>query len=69
MDTILVPTDFSAPANNAVNYAVELAKFFDAKLVLVNAYAIPPASYEVGISIEIISAMREQAEKQLEELV
>ena len=33
MDTILVPTDFSPSATNAVNYAVELAKFFDAKQI------------------------------------
>lgn len=37
METILVATDFSSPAVNAVNYAAALAKFFSARLILVNA--------------------------------
>src|ERR1700746_1311909 len=68
METILAPTDFSPAATNAVNYAVELAKFFDAELVLVNAYAVPPASHEAGIAVEILSTMHELAVKQLNEL-
>jgi hypothetical protein len=40
METILVVTDFSALANNAVNYAIELAKYFSAKLILVNTCPI-----------------------------
>lgn len=38
MKTILVNTDYSDVANNAVQYAVELAKFKGAKLILFHAY-------------------------------
>src|ERR1700739_2973105 len=68
METILVATDFSPSADNAADYAVELAKFFDAKLVLVNAYAMPPVNYEAGFSVEIVSALQEGSVKQLENL-
>lgn len=38
MKTILVPTDYSEVARNAMQYAAELAKFENAKLVLFHAY-------------------------------
>ncbi len=44
--TILVATDFSESANNAIETAVEFAKKFEAELVLIHAYRveIPMAS-------------------------
>ncbi|MGZ3862195.1 MAG: universal stress protein [Bacteroidia bacterium] len=68
METILVATDFSPSADNAANYAAELAKFFDAKLVIVNAYSMPPVNYEAGFSVELLSAVQEGSKKQLEDL-
>jgi len=68
METIIVPTDFSPAANNAVDYAVELARFFNARLVLLNAYPVPAANYEVGYSVEIISALHENAVEKLRNL-
>ena len=41
MKTILVATDYSKAASNALQYAIELAKFSKAKLVLFHAYDIP----------------------------
>jgi nucleotide-binding universal stress UspA family protein len=38
MKTILVPTDFSLPADNAVRYAMKLAKLFNASILLYHAY-------------------------------
>jgi len=49
MKTILVPTDYSDVANNALQYAVELAKFSHAKLVLLHAYQIPVPNGDVPI--------------------
>jgi len=40
MKTILVPTDFSKNASYALNYAIELAKQENAKLILLHAYHI-----------------------------
>jgi nucleotide-binding universal stress UspA family protein len=39
--TILAPTDFSEAAENAVNYAIEMAKFAGAKVILFHAFNIP----------------------------
>jgi len=40
MKTILVPTDFSSNAKNALNYAVELCKRESAKILIVNSYRV-----------------------------
>ncbi len=41
MKTILVPTDFSDVARNAIDYGIEIAKLSKAKLVLFNVYNTP----------------------------
>ncbi|MDF9797498.1 nucleotide-binding universal stress UspA family protein [Catalinimonas alkaloidigena] len=41
---ILAPTDFSKTANNALQYAVELAKEVDAKLIVLHSYRVPAIS-------------------------
>ena len=68
MDTILAPTDFSPAGNNAVNYAAELAKFFDAKLVLVNSYSMPPVNYEGSFAVDIFTSLQKASQEQLEAL-
>lgn len=42
MQRILVATDYSRAANNALAYAAALAQHTQAKLVLFNAYQLPP---------------------------
>jgi nucleotide-binding universal stress UspA family protein len=68
METILVPTDFSPVSNNAADYAAQLARFFSARIVLVNAYPFPPANYEMGFSLPVVSAIKESSEERLEQL-
>lgn len=51
MKTILVPTDFSETAYNALRYAAELANFFHAKLILFHAYHIPIPTTEVPVML------------------
>lgn len=41
MKKILMPTDFSVPAENAAQYALQLAKVLKADLLLCNAYRVP----------------------------
>ncbi len=65
METIVVPTDFSTAASNAVDYAVELAKFFNAKIILVNAYPIPPLNYEITFSIDAVTLLKEISDEKL----
>ena len=43
MKTIIVPTDFSSTASNAVDYAIAMAKEINASIVLLNAYQVPVA--------------------------
>lgn len=49
MKTILVPTDFSKIAQNAIDYAAEIAKHTKSKLILFHVYQIPIAPTEVPI--------------------
>lgn len=46
MKKILFPTDFSKTANNAFVYALEMAKFIKAELIVLHVYDLPPVSYE-----------------------
>lgn len=41
-NSILVPTDFSEPAEQATLLAVSFAQKFDAKLTLLHVYELPP---------------------------
>jgi nucleotide-binding universal stress UspA family protein len=68
METILVPTDFSPAANNATDYAVELAKYFEAKLVLVHAYSIPTSNPDTMFPIDSIKTWENLSFKKMEEL-
>jgi len=68
METILVPTDFSPAAKNAVKYALELAKFFDAKLVLVNAFSAPIANTDTMFPLDVVMPLQSVAAKNLEAL-
>ena len=46
MKKILFPTDFSKTANNAFVYALEMAKFHNAELIVLHVYDFPPVAYE-----------------------
>lgn len=51
MKTILVPTDYSEVAGNALQYAVGLATMTNAKLVLMHAYQVPVPTGEIPIML------------------
>ncbi|MCD6017354.1 MAG: hypothetical protein K0S53_475 [Bacteroidetes bacterium] len=68
MKTIIAPTDFSPSSNNAVDYAVELAKLFSARIVLVNAFPIPETHYEMGGSFELMSTLKDVSLENLNQL-
>lgn len=46
MKKILFPTDFSKTANNAFVYALEMARFHNAELIVLHVYDLPPVSFE-----------------------
>ncbi len=68
METILIATDFSPAAKNATEYGIHLAKFFNTRIILVNAYPIPPTDYETGFSAEMIGSLQTAAMDGLENL-
>lgn len=70
MKTILVPTDFSDNAANALDYAVALAKKSNSRILLLHVYQIPyPVSdTPLPYTIDQIEAIRKGTEKQLKEI-
>lgn len=68
MKTILVPTDYSDVANNAVQYAVELAKYSNAKLVLMHAYQVPVPTGEAALLLVSPQDLQNENEKRIEKL-
>ncbi|HVJ92783.1 MAG TPA: universal stress protein [Labilithrix sp.] len=68
--TILVPTDFSEPAENAVSYAVNLAEQLGAKVVLLHAFELPVLGFPdnvVAPPADVSSRMVDAAQKALDE--
>jgi nucleotide-binding universal stress UspA family protein len=66
MEYILVPTDFSQNALNALEYAIDVAKLFKAKIMVLHTYEVPfgGASYLKNIDYKL----REIAEEQIVKL-
>ena len=68
MKSILVPTDFSKNANNALDYAIELAKKEKAKIILLHAFNVTyiypdmPMQY----TIDLTESARKDADKKLQ---
>jgi nucleotide-binding universal stress UspA family protein len=71
MKTIIVPTDFSPVALNALNYAIDLAKSINGEIILLNTYQAPVAYSDAPISpITTISIddIRTSSEERLQDL-
>ena len=54
METILIATDFSPAATNALLYGADLAKYLSAKIILVNAFSIPLGGYGSMVPYDLI---------------
>lgn len=70
MKTILVPTDFSSNANNALKYASTFAQAMHSKLKLLNVYTPSISRYNKirDLFAEEIADGRNESKKQLEKL-
>lgn len=66
MKKILVPTDFSRNAVNALQYAIELAKIFDSKITLIHTFLVLKRS---DMMVSIDELVKKQAEKEMQALV
>lgn len=69
MKTILVPTDFSDNADNALYYAIELAKKENDKIILLHAYHIDYSNPAVPLdfTLEVKNNALSDSENQLKE--
>lgn len=65
MKRILVPTDFSRVANNALKYAIEIAGDFNAELYLYHVYHIHKVDYNPYLP-EDEQPFKKQVERQME---
>ena len=69
MKKILVPTDFSEISENATNYAIELARFINAQVILFHVYQIPLVNADVIMMMPAIDEFEEEAKENMERLV
>ena len=70
MKIILVPTDFSSNANNALKYANDFAKAINNKIVLLHSYPPLVGKYNIipGVVAEDIAIQKKSSEKKLEKV-
>src|SRR5258705_9680190 len=68
MKTIIIPTDFSPVATNALHYGIEMAKTIHASLLLLHVYNIPVSYSEVPLMLVSVEELQKNAEDKLTEL-
>ncbi|MBI3139945.1 MAG: universal stress protein [Sphingobacteriales bacterium] len=68
MKTIIVPTDFSPIATNAMHYAIDMAKTVNASLLLLHVYQVPVSFTDTPIVLVSIEELRKGAEEQVAKL-
>ena len=68
MKLIVVPTDFSPLANNALKYGMDLALAMGSSLMIVHVYQIPISYSEVPLITISLEEIKKASEKQLAEL-
>ncbi len=68
MKTILIPTDYSEAAGNALQYSLGLAKYTGAKIILLHAYHVPVLSSEVPVVYITGEELEKENRKKIEAL-
>lgn len=72
MKKILIPTDFSVPAENAARYALGLAKEIKADVILCNAFKVPseaPMAAQVAWPLMNYTELQQEVTSELDSLV
>jgi len=62
MKTIIIPTDFSPAATNAVNYGADMALAINASVMLLHVYNIPVAIGDVPVVLLSVDELKKGAE-------
>jgi nucleotide-binding universal stress UspA family protein len=68
MKTIIVPTDFSPIATNAMNFAVDMALDIHASVLLLHVYQVPVSMTDVPVVLVSVEELKKSSEEKLEEL-
>ena len=68
MKTIIVPTDFSPVATNAMNFAADMAIQIKASLMLLHIYQVPVSMTDVPVVLVSNDELRKDSESKLKEL-
>lgn len=68
MRTIIAPTDFSLNAENALNYAADMATVVGANLILMHVYSIPIPVSEVPVPLMDSKELEEELTEKLREI-
>ena len=68
MKTIIVPTDFSPAATNAMNFAADMAVNINASLMLLHVYQVPVSMTDVPVVLVSADELRKNSEAKLREL-
>lgn len=68
MNTLIVPTDFSPAALNALNYAADMAIEIKADILLLHIYQVPIAITDAPLVMVSIDELKEGAEQKLASL-
>ena len=69
MPLIITATDFSAVAENAANYACQLALANNVRLVIIHSFVFPVIFSDVPMPASLINDTQEDAQEQVEEIV
>ncbi len=68
MKSIIVPTDFSPVATNAMNFAADMAVSINASLLLFHVYQVPVSMTDVPVVLVSADELKKNSEAKLEEL-
>jgi nucleotide-binding universal stress UspA family protein len=65
MKTIIIPTDFSPVATNAMNYGIDMAKSIQAAILLLHVYQIPVTVSDIPVVMVSAEELKKDAEEKL----
>jgi nucleotide-binding universal stress UspA family protein len=68
MKTIIIPTDFSPTATNAMHYGIDMAKAINASIILLHVYQVPVSYTDTPIVLVSVEELKKEAEQKLEKL-
>jgi nucleotide-binding universal stress UspA family protein len=68
MKTIIIPTDFSSAATNAVNYGLNMALTLNAEVLLFHVYSIPITVVDAPVMLISVDELEKNAQKQMNSL-